>query len=45
MKKKLTVRGINALKPAEPGKRYEIWDTEVASFGVRVRTPARFRSS
>ena len=28
MKKKLTVRGINALKPAEPGKRYEIWDTE-----------------
>ena len=36
MKKKLTVRGINALKPAEPGKRYDIWDTEVPNFGVRV---------
>jgi integrase len=36
MKKKLTVRGINALKPAERGKRYVIWDTEVANFGVRV---------
>ncbi len=36
MKKKLTVRGINALKPAALGKRYERWDTEVANFGVRV---------
>jgi integrase len=36
MKKKLTVRGINALKAAEPGKRYDIWDTEVSNFGVRV---------
>ncbi len=36
MKKKLTVRGINALKPAEPGKRYDVWDTEVSNFGVRV---------
>ena len=36
MKKKLTVRGINALKPAEPGARYDIWDTEVPNFGVRV---------
>jgi integrase len=49
MKKKLTVRGINALKPADPAKpfvvwgedfdpavRYDIWDTEVSNFGVRV---------
>jgi integrase len=49
MKKKLTVRGINALKPADPDKsfvvwgetfkpaeRYDIWDTEVSNFGVRV---------
>jgi integrase len=49
MKKKFTVRGINALKPADPDKpfvvwgedfkpaeRYDIWDTEVSNFGVRV---------
>ena len=36
MKKKLTVRGINALKPAARGKRYEVWDTEVPNFGLRV---------
>jgi integrase len=36
MKKKLTVRGINALKPAEPGRRYVVWDTEVSNFGLRV---------
>jgi integrase len=49
MKKKLTARGINALKPADPDKsfvvwgetfkpaeRYDIWDTEVSNFGVRV---------
>ena len=36
MKKKLTVRGINALKPASPGMRYVIWDTEVPNFGLRV---------
>jgi len=36
MKRKLTVRGINALKPAEPGERKVIWDTEVANFGIRV---------
>jgi len=36
MKKKLTVRGINALKPAETGKRYDLWDTEVPNFGARV---------
>ncbi len=36
MKKKLTVRGLNALKAADPGKRYVIWDTEVPNFGLRV---------
>jgi integrase len=36
MKKKLTVRGINALKPASPGKRFVLWDTEVPNFGLRV---------
>ncbi len=36
MKKKLTVRGINALKPAEPGKRVVVWDTELSNFGLRV---------
>ena len=36
MKKKLTVRGINALKPAAAGKRYVLWDTEVSNFGLRV---------
>ena len=36
MKKKLTARGISALKPAAPGARYDIWDTEVPNFGVRV---------
>jgi len=36
MKKKLTVRGINALKAADAGKRDMFWDTEVANFGIRV---------
>ncbi len=36
MKKKLTVRGINALKAAQAGKREVIWDTEVSNFGLRV---------
>jgi hypothetical protein len=30
----LTMRGIEAAKPAI--KRYEIWDSELAGFGVRV---------
>jgi integrase len=33
---KLTDRGLQALKPAEPGGRYTVWDTESAGFGVRV---------
>lgn len=36
MKKRLTVRGISALKPAEVGKREVIWDTDVPNFGVRT---------
>src|SRR5580704_3160940 len=36
MKKKLTVRGSNALKPANPGEREVIWDTEVLYFEIRV---------
>jgi integrase len=35
-KLKLTDRGLQALKPAEPGGRYTVWDTEAAGFGVRV---------
>jgi integrase len=33
---KLTDRGLKALKSAEPGARYTVWDTETAGFGVRV---------
>ena len=33
---KLTDRGLQALKLAEPGARYTVWDTEAAGFGVRV---------
>lgn len=36
MKKALTDRTLKALKPAEPGKRYTLWDAIVPSFGVRV---------
>src|SRR5271156_1902843 len=35
-KLKLTDRGLQALKPADPGERYTVWDTEAAGFGVRV---------
>ena len=35
-KKALTDRGLKALKPAEKGKRYVVWDSVVPSFGVRV---------
>jgi integrase len=35
-KLKLTDRGLQALKPAEPGGRYTVWDTDRAAFGVRV---------
>jgi integrase len=36
MKKRLTVRGLYALKAAEPGTRTMIWDSEVTNFGIRV---------
>jgi hypothetical protein len=35
-KKRLTDRTLQALKPAEPGKRYTVWDTESSALGVRV---------
>jgi integrase len=38
MKANLTDRTLGALKrkPAEPGKRYDLWDMSQAGFGVRV---------
>jgi integrase len=40
-KRDLTDRTLRALKPAAPGKRYFVWDAQVAGFGIRVtdRTP------
>lgn len=35
-KRDLTDRGIRALQPAEPGKRYIRSDAQVTGFGVRV---------
>jgi integrase len=35
-KKYLTDRTLKALAPAMSGKRYEIWDTKLPGFGVRV---------
>jgi integrase len=35
-KRKLTDRALQALKPAAPGKRRTVWDTEVAGLAVRV---------
>jgi integrase len=35
-RKILTDRGIQALKPAEPGTRYTVYDTIVPPFGIRV---------
>lgn len=34
MKKKLTARTVNALKPT--GERFRVWDTEIIGFHVRV---------
>jgi integrase len=36
MKKVLTDRLVNSLKPAAPGRRYDVMDTVVPGFGVRV---------
>lgn len=35
-KKYLADRALKALPPAKPGTRYEIWDTVLPGFGVRV---------
>src|SRR5262245_56183932 len=35
-KKYLTDRTLKALKPAKPGERYEIWDTNLPGFGLRI---------
>ena len=35
-KRYLADRALKALPPAEPGKRYEVWDTLLPGFGVRV---------
>jgi integrase len=35
-RKYLTERTLNALKPAAPGTRYELYDTKLPGFGVRV---------
>ena len=36
MPKRLTDRTLQALKPAKAGKRYDVMDTDVRGFGVRV---------
>jgi integrase len=36
VKMKLTDRGLRALKPAKPGQRYDIADTEVRGLAIRV---------
>jgi Arm DNA-binding domain len=43
-KRHLTDRALKALAPAKPGERYELRDSIVAGFGVRVndeRDPSR----
>ncbi len=35
-KKYLTDRTLRALRPAKSGDRYELWDTKIPGFGVRV---------
>jgi hypothetical protein len=41
MKKVLTDRTLKALKPAEIGKRYVVWDAHLHNFGVRVTDKGR----
>lgn len=40
-KVRLTDRKLKALKPAKSGERYELMDTEVSGFGVRVTDKGR----
>ncbi|MGB8600587.1 MAG: Arm DNA-binding domain-containing protein, partial [Rhizomicrobium sp.] len=35
-KETFTDKSLKAMKPAAAGKRYEVWDTIVPNFGVRV---------
>jgi hypothetical protein len=42
---KLTDRGLQALKPAEPGARYTVWDTEAAGSVSGSPTEVCARSS
>jgi integrase len=37
MKKTLTDRTIQSLRPAASGKAFDMWDTEVRGFGVRIQ--------
>lgn len=39
-KRKLTYRTIEAMRPAEAGARYDVWDTEVPGLLVRVTSNA-----
>jgi len=39
--RRLTDRTLQALKRAEPGKRYEVMDSEVRGLGVRVNDRGR----
>ncbi len=40
-KRNLTDRGLRALKPAPPGRHYDVMDTGVPGFGVRVSDTGR----
>ena len=41
MKKALTDRTLRALKPAEKGKTYDVWDAVVPGLGVRISDSGR----
>jgi integrase len=40
-KRNLTDRTLKALKPAKPGRHYDVWDTKFPAFGVRVSDTGR----
>jgi integrase len=41
MKRALTDRTLKSLKPAKPGRHYDVWDTRFPAFGVRVADTGR----
>src|SRR5262245_17338938 len=41
VKRRLTDRGLRALKPAKAGSHYDVWDTIVPGLGVRVSETGR----